>query len=86
MTMDVANTPLAERVARALAGLDHSANADGVEQSASVSVEETWRGYLGQADAVLRTIREPSTVMARAGDPKVWSAMVEAAIAETEAL
>lgn len=84
--MDVANTALAERVARALAGLDHSANADGVEISASTSVDETWRGYLEQADAVLRTMREPSQSMARAGDLKVWTAMIEAAIAESESL
>lgn len=84
--MDVATTPLAERVARALAGLDHSANADGVEASASVSVDETWRGYLEQADAVLRTMREPSEVMARAGDASAWAAMIDAAIRESEDL
>jgi len=84
--MDVATTCLAERVARALAGLDHSANADGMEGSASASVEETWRAYLEQADAVLRTIREPSEAMARAGDAGVWATMVEAAIVESETL
>ncbi len=84
--MDVANTALAERIARALAGLDHSANAGGVEGSASASVDETWRGYLVQADAVLRTIREPSEAMARAGAPSVWAAMIEVAIEESEAL
>jgi poly-gamma-glutamate capsule biosynthesis protein CapA/YwtB (metallophosphatase superfamily) len=84
--MDVATTALAERVARALAGLDHSANADGLEASASTSVEETWRAYLEQADAVLRTMREPSAAMARAGDASVWAAMIEAAIEESEAL
>lgn len=84
--MDVARTTLAERVARALAGLDHSANADGEERSASASVDETWPAYLGQADAVLRTIREPSGPMTAVGDPRVWSAMVDAAIAESESL
>lgn len=84
--MDVANTPLAERIARALAGLDHSVNADGVEASASTSVDETWRAYLEQADAVLRTMREPSEAMARSGDPGAWAAMIEAAIEESEAL
>lgn len=84
--MDVATTALAERVARVLAGLDHSANADGVEASASISVEETWRAYLEQADAVLRTMREPSEAMARAGDTAVWATMIEAAIEESEAL
>jgi len=84
--MDVAHTTLAERIARALAGLDHSANGDGVEQSASVSVDETWPGYLEQADAILRTIREPSGRMAAAGDPRIWATMVEAAIAERETI
>jgi hypothetical protein len=84
--MDVAQTTLAERIARALAGLDHSANGDGVERSASVSVDETWPGYLDQADAILRTIREPSPGMAATGDPRIWAAMVEAAIAERETI
>jgi len=84
--MDVATTTLAERIARALAGLDHSANAEGAETSASGSVEETWRAYLMQADAVLRTIREPSKAMVSAGDAGAWSAMVDQAIAESETL
>ncbi|KQS05172.1 hypothetical protein ASG11_04730 [Sphingomonas sp. Leaf357] len=83
--MDVATTSLVERIARALAGLDHSANAAGGETSASTSVDETWRAYLGQADAVLRTIREPSGAMSAAGDPRIWAAMVDAAIVESEA-
>jgi hypothetical protein len=84
--MDVATTTLAERIARALAGLEHSANADGSEKSASWSVDETWRAHLGPADAILRAIREPSSSMAAAGDLRVWAAMVDAAIAEAEAL
>lgn len=84
--MDVATTALAERIARALAGLDHSANADGIEESASTSVDETWRAYLEQADAVLRVMREPSGAMARTGDVAVWSAMVDVAIQESESL
>jgi hypothetical protein len=84
--MDVATTTLAERIARALAGLDHSANADGAEASASSSVDETWTAYLGHADAVLRTIREPSGTMSAAGDLRVWATMVDVAISESEAL
>jgi hypothetical protein len=84
--MDVATTTLAERIARALAGSDHSSNANGTEQSASNSVDETWRGYLEQANAILRTIREPSSAMSAAGDVGVWSAMIEQAIAEGDAL
>lgn len=84
--MDVATTTLVERIARALAGLDHSANADGVEQSAAISVDETWQAYLPQASAVLRTIREPSQKMSVDGDPQVWAAMVELAIQEADDL
>lgn len=82
--MDISTTTLTERIARTLAGLDHSANGTGREASAATSVEETWRAYLVQADAVLRTIREPSEAMSRTGDVAIWSAMVEAAIAESE--
>ncbi len=84
--MDLASTALAERIARALAGLDHSANAAGDEVSASSSVDDTWPTYLGHADAVLRVIREPSEQMSAAGEPRVWAAMVDAAISESEAL
>ena len=84
--MDVANTTLAERVARALAGIDHSANGEGSERSAADSVDESWRSYLGQAGAILRVMREPSSEMATAGDAGVWSAMVDIAIQESEAL
>jgi hypothetical protein len=84
--MDVATTTLAERIARTLAGLDQSANAAGAEASASSSVNATWQTYLGQADAIIRVIREPSGAMSAAGDPRIWAAMVDAAITESEAL
>jgi hypothetical protein len=84
--MDVANTTLVERIARALAGIDHSANGQGAEHSTSLIVDQSWRGYLPQADAVLRTIREPSERMAAAGDTSLWSTMVEIAIEESEPL
>lgn len=82
--MDIAATTLAERIARTLAGLDHSANAAGHEASAVTSVAETWRAYLPQADAVLRAIREPSEPMSAAGDLATWSTMVDVAILESE--
>lgn len=82
--MDVATTTLAERIARTLAGMDHSANGAGQETSASSSVDETWPAYLAQAQAVLRTMREPSQAMSATGDPMAWAAMVDTAIAEAE--
>jgi hypothetical protein len=84
--MDVANTTLAERVARALAGMDHSANGEGVETSAAGSVNETWRAYLPHVQAVMRTMREPSGPMATVGDPRIWAAMVDVAIRESGTL
>ncbi|MEP9400490.1 hypothetical protein [Sphingomonas sp. VNH70] len=82
--MDISVTTLSERIARTLAGLDHSANGAGSEASAATSVDETWRAYIVQADAVLRTIREPSQAMSGAGDAATWSAMIDAAIRESE--
>jgi hypothetical protein len=84
--VDAAVTTLAERIARTLAGLDHSANASGLETSAAASVDETWRAYLAQADAVLRVIREPSATMSASGDVRVWAAMIDTAIEEFETI
>jgi hypothetical protein len=82
--MDIAHTTPVERIARVLAGNDHSANAAGVERSASPAVEETWQAYRQQALSVLKTLREPSQGMAAVGDPAVWERMVLQAIAEAE--
>ena len=38
--------------------------------------------HLGQALAVLHTMREPDSAMAEAGDAEGWSRMVEAALAQ----
>jgi len=80
--MDVANTPAAERIARVLAGQHISANAEGTEESAAHDVDATYKNYLADALAVLRTLREPSEKMAAVGDPAVWERMVLAAIEE----
>lgn len=78
--MPVSNTSLVERIARVLAGRDRSINAEGSRASASDAVEATWRDYLDDAVAILRTLREPDPAMAEAGDVATWSAMVEAAL------
>jgi len=82
--MDVAITPAAERIARVLAGRHASSNADGGEESASRSVENSWHDYRDDALAVLKTLREPSEKMAAAGDPAVWERMILAAIEEAK--
>ena len=67
--MDVSTTPVAERIARVLAGQRISANAGGDAESAGDAVDAAWRDYLADARAVLRTLREPDRAMAAAGDP-----------------
>jgi hypothetical protein len=77
-------TPLAERIARVLAGAAASSNADGSDPSAAAKVDADWRNHLNQALAVLHTMREPDHGMAEAGDPHIWTRMVEAAIRDAE--
>ena len=78
------HTPLAERIARVLAGAAHSSNAEGSDPSAGEKVDVTWPEHLNQALAVLHTMREPDEQMTAAGDGDTWRKMVEAAIAEAE--
>ena len=80
--MDVSTTPVIERIARVLVARNASANASGDDPSAGPIVDELWRDYRDDALAVLRTLREPDEVMARAGDPAVWEAMIQAALGE----
>lgn len=82
--MDVSTTPVAERIARVLAGQRISANAGGDTASAGDQVDTAWRDYLPDALAVLRTLREPDRAMAAAGDAAVWERMILAAIQESK--
>ena len=82
--MPVSEQPLAERIARVLAGAAHSSNAEGSDPSAGEKVDLVWHEHLNQALAVLHTMREPDERMAAQGDPETWSRMVEAAIADAE--
>ena len=79
--MPVSKTSLAERIARVLAGRELSINAEGDDPSAAPNVDEIWREHLDDADAILRTMREPDEAMAAAGDADIWERMVEAALA-----
>ena len=78
--MDISTRPAAERIARVLAGQRISATGEGDAESAAERVEDSWRDYLADAAAVLRTLREPDRAMAAAGDPAVWERMILAAI------
>lgn len=83
--MPVSKQPLAERIARVLAGAAHSSNAEGSDPSAAEKVDLAWREHMNQALAVLHTAREPDSRMADAGDPETWERMIEAAIEQAEA-
>ncbi len=79
--MPISATPAIERIARVLAGLKLSGNAEGIEPHASASVEMEWGEWVDSAIAVLKTLREPDADMAAAGDVEMWEKMVAAAIA-----
>lgn len=78
--MPVSETTVVERIARVLAGQRASANAEGHLASAGDVVDDSWREHLDDAQAVLRTLREPDPVMAAVGDVETWRSMVEAAL------
>jgi hypothetical protein len=80
--MPISNSPLVERIARVLAGREFSSNADGSDPSASAEVEAAWRDHVEDALSILRTMREPDTAMAAAGDEEIWERMVGAALEE----
>ena len=82
--MPMSETPLAERIARVLASSHISSNAEGSDAHAADTVDDDWKNHMNQALAVLHTMREPDHLMAEAGDPEVWTRMVEAAIADAE--
>lgn len=76
-----ANLTAIERIARVLAGIAASSNAEGHDASAGPMVDQSWHDHVSDAIAILKTLREPDPVMAAAGDAAIWQTMVEAAIA-----
>lgn len=80
--MPISQLSAVERIARVLAGERLSINGEGFEASAGDEVDAEWRLYLGQAVAVLSTLREPDVVMANAGDAEIWRRMVGAALSD----
>jgi hypothetical protein len=82
-----------ERVARVLAGQHYSRNAEGAAPEGvhvSSLVDIHWQDHVGEAAAVLRTLREPDPAMMDAAEPfairsdalALWKAMVRAAVGE----
>jgi len=78
--MPISELTAVERIARVLAAEHLSANAEGYESSVADEVDAEWFNYRAMALAVLKTMREPDIVMANAGDPAIWTRMIEAAI------
>lgn len=78
--MTISHTPVIERIARVLAGQRLSVNAQGDAASVSAEVDAHWPDYKGDAIAVLRTLREPDEIIAKAGNPATWEAMILAAL------
>ena len=78
--MPISSTSVVERIARVIAGRQLSANGDGVERSAALSVDMEWQAHIDDAYAILRTLREPDEIMAAAGNPETWEQMVTAAL------
>jgi hypothetical protein len=78
--MPVSTMPAVERIARVIAGRVLSINAEGDDPSAGDRVDAGWRDYREDAVSVLRTLREPDSNMAAAGDPDMWERMVLAAL------
>lgn len=75
-------TPIVERIARVLAGQRLSSNAAGRDPSAADAVDRAWPDHVGDARAVLHTLREPDAAMASVGDVATWERMVLAALDE----
>ncbi|HEY0044175.1 MAG TPA: hypothetical protein VGB62_06460 [Allosphingosinicella sp.] len=78
--MPVSNTSIVERIARVIAGRVVSINAEGQDPSAGPRVDDIWHDHVDDALSVLRTLREPDSTMAAAGDADVWERMVLAAL------
>ena len=83
--MAEATIPLAERIARVLAGAAHSSKAEGSDPSAADKVDLVWQEHMNQALAVLHTMREPDERMAAAGDAATWTRMVDTALETADA-
>jgi hypothetical protein len=79
--MPISTTSAVERIARVIAGRILSINAEGGDPSAGDGVDAIWRDHRDDALSILRTLREPDSAMADAGDVETWERMVLAALA-----
>ncbi|MBW4330812.1 hypothetical protein KY084_07965 [Stakelama sp. CBK3Z-3] len=95
---DIAITNSIERIARVLCAQEYSEKGErvgsgrGAAMSAAVSshCDHSWREEMSRAAEVLRTLREPTEAMVKAGEAatggaaETWSAMVNAALGEAD--
>ncbi|WNO52996.1 hypothetical protein [Stakelama saccharophila] len=95
---DIAVTQPVERIARIICAQDFSEKCEkvgsgrGAAMSAAVSAhcDRSWQDEIARAAEILRTIREPTEAMARAGDATdgsaadKWNAMVRVALGEAD--
>jgi hypothetical protein len=71
-----------ERIARVLAGEHLSSNAEGAEPSAGAAVDNRWPEYAPQAEAILKSLRDPPPEIAALGDGEAWHRAIAAALGE----
>lgn len=76
------STSTIERIARVLAGERLSSNAEGADPSAGQAVDARWPEYALEAEAVLRSLRDPPPEIAALGDGAAWSRAIAAALGE----
>lgn len=77
-------TQTIERIARVLAGERLSSNAEGAEPSAGDVINVRWPEFTLEAEAVLKSLRDPPPEIAALGDGPAWSRAIAAALGEED--
>lgn len=75
-------TQTIERIARVLAGERLSSNAEGSEPSAGDIIDVRWPEFTLEAEAVLKSLRDPPPEISALGDGPAWSRAIAAALGE----
>ncbi|MGN6356095.1 MAG: hypothetical protein ACTHLU_01275 [Novosphingobium sp.] len=73
-----------ERIARVLAGERLSSNAEGAEPSAGDIINARWPEFTLEAEAVLKSLRDPPPEISALGEGAAWSRAIAAALGEPE--
>ena len=75
-------TQTIERIARVLAGERLSSNAEGAESSAGDIINVRWPEFALEAEAVLKSLRDPPPEISALGDGPAWSRAIATALGE----